>query len=531
MKSYHNRRATPSKGQSNFGLSLGSLASAGKLFKGIRGTVGLVAAMLILNFGVISYHGDPRELFGLVGGETAEAAEAAEQATPKVEPQLTEVIQKPPKPVKALEELSKPTSEPAEQESAKTAVTESTQESNAVKISGDKKSLNEALASLAETYNFEETLPQSEKHRRVETFRLKRNEMPSDALLARGFSREEIARAFAAISDHVDFRRISPRCNFATAQEGPRLVELEISCSRVERSRASLDADGQWVGAKEEVPIVTTEEIVSGTIESSLWGALTAQGESVALVTQLVDIFSWDIDFYSEIHKGDNFKVLVEKQFAGDDFVGYGDVLGAEFSAAGETYRAFYNDAEERSGYFDETGNSMEKMLLKSPLKYAANITSRFGRRRHPVLGYTRMHKGVDYGVPTGTPIWSVGEGRIVRAGLNGGYGKFVEIKHANGWVSRYAHLSRIDVKRGQKVKQKDIIGAVGSTGMSTGPHLHYELLREGTHVNPQSQKFKRGKPLSGAALQRYLDSVLRVSNRLDSTGVATSSSDVSEKG
>ena len=223
--------------------------------------------------------------------------------------------------------------------------------------------------------------------------------------------------------------------------------------------------------------------------------------------------------------------MLVEKQFAGDDFVGYGDVLGAEFAAAGETYRAFYNDAEERSGYFDASGSSMEKMLLKSPLKYAANITSRFGKRRHPVLGYTRMHKGVDYGVPTGTPIWSVGEGRILRAGLNGGYGKFVEIKHANGWVSRYAHLSRIDVKRGQKVKQKDIIGAVGSTGMSTGPHLHYELLREGKHVNPQSQKFKRGKPLSGEALERYRESVSRVSDRLDSLGVATSNSNVSEKG
>ena len=205
--------------------------------------------------------------------------------------------------------------------------------------------------------------------------------------------------------------------------------------------------------------------------------------------------------------------------------------LGAEFTSAGETYRAFYNDADERSGYFDESGNSMEKMLLKSPLKYAANITSRYGKRRHPVLGYTRMHRGVDYGVPTGTPIWSVGDAKVLRAGVNGGYGKFIELKHANGWVSRYAHLSRIDVKRGQKVKQKDIIGAVGSTGMSTGPHLHYELLRNGSHVNPQAQKFKRGKPLTGTALERYLDAVSRVSDRLNSTGVATSRSTDSEKG
>ena len=215
-------------------------------------------------------------------------------------------------------------------------------EPSGVRVKAGKKSLTDALSSLSETYRFSDTLPLSERHREVETFRLKRNEMPSDALLARGFEREEIGRAFAAIAEHVDFRRISPRCNFSTCRAGNRLVELEISCSRIERSRAILEADGQWRGQKEEVPIVSTEEIVSGTIESSLWGALTRQGESVALVTQLVDIFSWDIDFYSEIHKGDHFKVLVEKQFAGDDFVGYGDVLGAEFTSAGETYRAFF---------------------------------------------------------------------------------------------------------------------------------------------------------------------------------------------
>ena len=522
MKSYHHRRTSP-KSPAKSGVGFESLASTAQLFKGVGGTIALVVGMLVLNFGVISYHGDPRELFGIVGGEPAEAAE---ETKPESKPSTgSEEVQAEPKATPKVEFTTAPTQKSLNPKQA------TEQEEKGLKVRGDRKSLSDALASLSETYRFADTLPLAEQSRSVNTFKLKRNEMPSDALLARGFNREEIARAFSAISEHVDFRRISPRCSFATAKEGGRLVELEISCSRVERSRAVLEKDGLWSGVKEEVPIVTTEELVSGTIESSLWGALTAQGESVALVTQLVDIFSWDIDFYSEIHKGDHFKVLVEKQFAGDDFVGYGDVLGAEFAAAGETYRAFYNDAEERSGYFDASGSSMEKMLLKSPLKYAANITSRFGRRRHPVLGYTRMHKGVDYGVPTGTPIWSVGEGRILRAGLNGGYGKFVEIKHANGWVSRYAHLSRIDVKRGQKVKQKDIIGAVGSTGMSTGPHLHYELLREGQHVNPQSQKFKRGKPLSGDALERYLESVARVSDRLDSLGVATSNSDVSEKG
>ena len=499
MKSYHYRRSSNSSAKSS---GPGLFTSLSRLSKGFGGTAGLVVAMLILNFGVIQYHGDPRELFGLVGGESAEAAEEP-ALKPRVSPSEEPSSAKPSTPqVSELKAKAEPSKDVIAAPSVEKVVND---EPSGVRVKAGKKSLTDALSSLSDTYRFSDTLPLSERHREVETFRLKRNEMPSDALLARGFEREEIGRAFAAIAEHVDFRRISPRCNFSTCRAGNRLVELEISCSRIERSRAILEANGQWRGQKEEVPIVSTEEIVSGTIESSLWGALTRQGESVALVTQLVDIFSWDIDFYSEIHKGDHFKVLVEKQFAGDDFVGYGDVLGAEFTSAGETYRAFYNDADERSGYFDESGSSMEKMLLKSPLKYAANITSRYGKRRHPVLGYTRMHRGVDYGVPTGTPIWSVGDAKVLRAGVNGGYGKFIELKHANGWVSRYAHLSRIDVKRGQKVKQKDIIGAVGSTGMSTGPHLHYELLRNGSHVNPQAQKFKRGKPLTGTALERYL--------------------------
>lgn len=481
--------------------------------------------MLGFNLGVISYHGDPRQLFGL-GGESAVAAvEGETTARPAIEdtdslPQSTKSTSP-----------SLSNSNPATKAQVETSRADDHLAPPAIRVRAEPKSLGDALKSLSETYKFEASLPAEEQTRSVQSFRLSRNEMPSDALLARGFSREEIGKAFAAISSHVDFRRISPRCNFATAKKGARLVELEISCTKVERSRAILTPDGTWRGLKEEVPIVSTEALVTGTIEFSLWGALTEQGESVSLVTQLVDIFSWDIDFYSEIHKGDSFKVLVEKQYAGDDFVGYGDVLGAEFSAAGETYRAFFRDAEERAGYFDESGSSMEKMLLKSPLKYAANITSRYGPRRHPVLGYTRMHKGVDYGVPTGTPIWSVGEGKVLRAGLNGGYGKFIEIRHANGWMSRYAHLSRIQVKRGQRVKQKDIIGAVGSTGMSTGPHLHYELLRDGKHVNPLRQKFKRGKPLQGEALERYLETVRRVSSRLDAVGVATSATSLPEKG
>ena len=146
------------------------------------------------------------------------------------------------------------------------------------------------------------------------------------------------------------------------------------------------------------------------------------------------------------------------------------------------------------------------------------------GKRRHPVLGYTRSHNGIDYGVGTGTPAWSVGGGKVVRAGRHGGYGKLVEIRHANGWLSQYAHLSKISVRVGQRVTQKQIIGKTGSTGMSTGPHLHYGLKRHGAYVNPLAQKFSRGKSLKGQELARYKASRKILQARLTAMASVTDS-------
>ena len=244
MKSYHYRRSSNSNASTS---GPGLFASLSQLSKGFGGTAGLVVAMLILNFGVIQYHGDPRVLFGLVGGESAEAAEE-QTAKPRVSPSEEPSSPTPSKPrVEELKAKSEPSKTGTTAPSAQKAVSD---EPSGVRVKAGKKSLTDALLSLSDTYRFSDTLPLSERHREVETFRLKRNEMPSDALLARGFEREEIGRAFAAIAEHVDFRRLSPRCNFSTCRAGNRLVELEISCSRIERSRAILEANGQWRGQK-----------------------------------------------------------------------------------------------------------------------------------------------------------------------------------------------------------------------------------------------------------------------------------------
>ena len=162
------------------------------------------------------------------------------------------------------------------------------------------------------------------------------------------------------------------------------------------------------------MPLVSA---VEGEVSISLWDALISSGEKAALVSLFVEIFAWDIDFFSDVHPGARFRILVEKVHGNGEFIGYGNILAAEFVQGEEVHQAFAHVGEkEIVSYFDKDGNSMRKQLLKAPVKYA-NVTSGFGNRRHPILGYTRKHNGVDYGLPTGTPVWSVGDGRVVRAG------------------------------------------------------------------------------------------------------------------
>ncbi|MBC7793978.1 MAG: M23 family metallopeptidase, partial [Clostridia bacterium] len=186
----------------------------------------------------------------------------------------------------------------------------------------------------------------------------------------------------------------------------------------------------------------------------------------------------------------------------------------------GDLHRAFYFKAKNGTGYFADNGESCRKILLKMPLQYG-RMTSGFGSRHHPVLGYTRTHNGVDYGVPVGTQVWSVGDGRVVKAGHGNGFGNVVEVSHANGWISQYAHLSAVAVKVGQHVSQKQVIAKSGNTGMSTGPHLHYGLKRNNGYVDPAAQKFDRAESLKGAELAAFKHEVEKLSSELDRISVA----------
>jgi murein DD-endopeptidase MepM/ murein hydrolase activator NlpD len=253
------------------------------------------------------------------------------------------------------------------------------------------------------------------------------------------------------------------------------------------------------------LPIEKTRrvEVVRGRIDretSSLVAAMDAAGETIDLTLALADIFSGDIDFNTDLQPGDHFELLVEKQYrdpasTGDGesneqvFAGYGAIVAAEFENDGHRFRAVrYTPDGGEPAYFDERGTSMRRFFLKSPLKFNPVVTSAFSRSRlHPVLNEYRAHLGVDYRAPAGSPVVAVANGTVVAAGTSGGSGRMVHLRHANGYETMYLHLSSIAVKSGAHVRQGDLIGRVGATGLATGPHLDYRLKRNGAFVNPVS--------------------------------------------
>jgi murein DD-endopeptidase MepM/ murein hydrolase activator NlpD len=264
----------------------------------------------------------------------------------------------------------------------------------------------------------------------------------------------------------------------------------------------------------------TRVETVSAVIEASLFSAVLGIGERDQLALEIAEIFGSDIDFYTDIQKGDSFKVLIEKKYLNGQFSKYGAIQAAAFSSKNRVFTGFrFEDENGKPAYYAPDGKSLKRSFLKSPLKFA-RITSRFSRARmHPILKVVRPHLGVDYAAPIGTPVQAVGAGRVTSAGYSGGSGRMVRISHTSGYESMYLHLSRIAVKSGAHITQGQVIGYVGSTGMSTGPHLDFRVLRNGKAINPTKVIFPPGAPVSPrlferfAALRDKLSGELRITN------------------
>ncbi len=312
-----------------------------------------------------------------------------------------------------------------------------------------------------------------------------------------------------ALGPAMDLRQIRPGQSYRLHTNGAgNLDAFEFQLSPSQRVIARAVGDSFAV-----VPVPEAKELrlqaVGGTIESSLFSAMTDQGEDASLVSFFVDVFAYDLNFYIDQHEGDTFRMVVEKEYVKGEFVRYGRVLAAEYSGKAGTFRAFFwkVPGEARGRYFDQEGRSVERTFLKTPLKFS-RVSSGFNpSRMHPILHEARGHWGVDYAAPAGTPVAAAASGKIVFRGERGGAGNAIVIEHDNGYTTTYMHLESF--ARGQKVGQyvhpKDVIGYVGMTGLATGPHLHFGVQQNGKYIDPLKMKMSRGAGIPAAHRAAFL--------------------------
>jgi murein DD-endopeptidase MepM/ murein hydrolase activator NlpD len=284
------------------------------------------------------------------------------------------------------------------------------------------------------------------------------------------------------------------------------LTALELQRSRVEYLRVAI-ADDEISAEQISKDVERQVGSAAGMIESSLFLDGQKAGLSDGLIMQLATIFGWDIDFALEIRAGDQFRVLYEEQYLEGEKLRDGPILAAEFTNRGKTYTAVrYESSDGEIGYFDADGHSKRRAFIRTPIKFA-RISSRYNPKRwHPVLKKWRSHKGVDYAAPRGTPIRATGDGRIVHRGTKGGYGRTVIVEHAGKYTTLYAHMSKYSkrAKRGNRVKQGQVIGYVGASGLASGPHLHYEFRVRGKHRDPLRVKLPKSLSLPKSEIAKF---------------------------
>lgn len=263
----------------------------------------------------------------------------------------------------------------------------------------------------------------------------------------------------------------------------------------------------QFIIEREPIVYEKTLELIRGTITSSLFETIAEIGEKPALAYVLADIFGWDINFILDIRKGDTFQALVEKRFRDGRFAGYGKVRAAEFVNQGQVFEAVrFKDGDSRVGFYNGRGENLRKAFLKAPLSFTRISSGYSWNRLHPILNTRRPHLGIDYAAPVGTPVKTVGDGTIFRRGYTKGNGNYLKVRHSNGYISMYLHLKGFarGIRQGARVTQGQVIGYVGSTGMSTGPHLDFRMTRHGKPINPLKLDAPAEKSVSKAHLAEF---------------------------
>ncbi|MDO6563882.1 peptidoglycan DD-metalloendopeptidase family protein [Amphritea sp. 1_MG-2023] len=316
-----------------------------------------------------------------------------------------------------------------------------------------------------------------------------------------GLSSREAFLVSTAVKDTEALKRIYPGQTLSFVINDQQLYKLKHIRNQLNSSLIIASEQGYEVKEIEKQPDIQPR-FIQGSIENSLFLDASRAGLSDRMIMELAAIFGWDIDFVLDLRQGDHFNLVYEERFLDNQKIGEGNILSAQFVNQGQSYTAIrYTDSQGNSRYYTPQGDSMRKAFLRSPVDFARISSSFKTRRKHPVLGLTRAHKGTDYAARTGTPIKASGDGKIIWRGKKGGYGNCVIVQHGGNITTLYAHMSnyRKGQKNGSRVQQGDVIGYVGQTGLASGPHLHYEFRVNGVHKNPQTVKLPHASPINKA--------------------------------
>lgn len=357
----------------------------------------------------------------------------------------------------------------------------------------------EQLLEVGKAYKLPISVPEeshqeseSSTNHKKQTFTVKRGDNLAKIFKRAGFSAQTL-HAVTQIKDAKTLKKLHPGDTLSFYADGDTLAKLVYPLSTTRTLTIQRSGDKQFDSKITEKDVETRLEFASAEITSNFWNAGVNAGLSDKQIMNLANIFGWDIDFVNDIRTGDSFSVLFEQRYIDGHFVGNGQILAAEFINQDETFQAVkHSDGD----FYTPSGRSMRKAFLRAPVNFKY-VSSNFNPRRfHPVQKRYKPHNGVDYAAKTGTPVMAAGNGKVIAATYNKYNGHYVFIQHGDGIVTKYLHFNKRAVRKGQRVKQGQVIGYVGSTGLAAGPHLHYEFVVNGVHRNPRTVKLPKAAPL-----------------------------------
>ena len=354
----------------------------------------------------------------------------------------------------------------------------------------------------------------------IQSLNLRKNEGIGPLLKMAGFNSNQVYGAVSAIKNIVNLKKlpVGLKVDVLTPWNN-KLGAFSFKINNEFNIYAISDNKSDWSAFKAYRPIKKETLFVAGTIKSNLYLSAQEVGLPEDALIEFVQLMGYSIDFQRQIQTGDKFKILFKQSFdvLSENRIGLEEISYAELNVSDENYKFYrFTDSEGKVGYYDEKGQSARKTLMKTPIN-GARLSSGFGMRKHPIKGFSAMHKGVDFGAPSGTPIFAAGDGILEKVGWLNGYGRYILIRHNSTYKTAYAHMSgwAKGIRRGARVNQGQIIGYVGSTGNSTGPHLHYEILINGKQVNPLKVRMPSGKPVNFKDKKAFLKIIQKIKQEI----------------